>query len=215
MISCKGVNKSFGDKKVLNKSTVSIKKGEIVGLIGPSGSGKSVFIKMLIDFFSPSGGKIKREKEAVIGFSMQNNSLYENLTVKQNIEYFAKLFDVKKEKSAERIKNLIKNLNIEDYEKTLVKNISGGTKKRVDIACSLINNPNVIVLDEPFAGLDPSLIQGMLNFLKELNKQGKTIVISSHRVREIISLSSRIFLVKNKEIKESNKQEIRKMYKKW
>ncbi len=215
MISFKEVSKDFGNKKILNKFSININKGEVVGLIGPSGAGKSVFIKMLIGFFNPSKGIIKRDEKTKMGFSMQNNSLYDYLTVKQNLWYFSKIYGVDRKTSKKRIKTLINNLGLKDYEKKIVKDISGGTKKRVDIACSLINNPDVIVLDEPFAGLDPSLIENLLNFLKELNKKGKTIVVSSHRVREILSISSQIFLVNKKNIRNTTKSYVKNLYKKW
>ena len=205
ILSFKEVSKSFSHKKILKEVNFSVKKGEILGIVGPSGSGKSVLIKMLIGFIKPSSGNISFNLSPRVGFSMQNNSLYNYLTVKQNLIYFSKLSGVSKSQRQNTISLLIKNLRLIEFENTLVKKLSGGTKKRVDIACALLNNPDVIILDEPFIGLDPTLIELLSKFILKLNNQGRTIIISSHRIKELSSISSRVLLVKNKKIENNVK----------
>lgn len=185
------LSKSFGKKEVLKKVNFVVNEKEILGIIGKSGSGKSVLIKCLIGFQKPTSGNIKIKNNAKIGFSMQNNSLYEYLTVKQNLYYFSKLYKVGKISRKETINSLITNLELDDFKNALVKNISGGTKKRVDIACALINNPQIIILDEPFTGLDPELVNNLAKVILQLKKQGRTIIISSHRINELSKICNK------------------------
>lgn len=214
LISIKGVSKSFKKHKILEDINFSINKGEIFGIVGPSGSGKSVLIKILIKFLKPTSGEIifNIAGKNKIGFSMQNNSIYKNLTTKQNLEYFSKIYGLSKKERIILIPEIISSLNLTSFEKVLAKNLSGGTKKRLDIGCALVNKPEIIILDEPFLGLDPELISGLSRFLISLNKGGATIIISSHRVREMLTLCSRIGLVKNKTFTMIKKQEINQVY---
>lgn len=212
LVSLNGVGKSFGKKKVLGNVNLEIKKGEVVGIVGPSGSGKSVLVKMIIGFLKPSEGSISFDENPVLGFSMQDNSLYDHLSVDQNADYFSKVYNVSKEDRKSRIPKLITTLDLGEFEKVLVKDLSGGTKKRTDLLCSLINDPDILILDEPFLGLDPSLVKALLKFITNLNKQGKTIIISSHRTNELSYLASRILMVKNKTLKEITKDEINQAY---
>jgi len=197
LVEVDDVSKSFGKKSILKGVNFYADKNEIVGLVGPSGAGKSVLIKLLIGFLSPDSGAVRLSPGAVLGFSMQNNSLYDYLTVKQNLFYFARIFLVPSSVRKQVIKDLIQRLDLESYEDVLVKNLSGGTRKRVDIACALVNNPEILVLDEPFLGLDPSLVRKLSSFISELNKEGKTVIVSSHRLDELSKLCSRFVLVKD------------------
>lgn len=212
LVSLKGVGKSFGKEKILGDINLDIKKGEVVGIVGPSGAGKSVLVKMLIGFLKPSEGEITFQMNPLIGFSMQDNSLYDHLTVDQNAKYFSKIYGVPREDWKARIPRLIESLNLKDFEKVLVKNLSGGTKKRADLVCSLLNNPDILILDEPFLGLDPSLVKALSKYITDLNRQGKTIIISSHRTNELSRLASRILMVKDKTLKEITKSEINNAY---
>jgi len=209
IISARDISKSFGKKRVISDSTFSVKEGSITGIVGLNGSGKSVLIKMLIGFLKSNSGRI--EVNGKIGFSMQNNSLYENLSVKENLYYFARLSNVHDKK--EKISNLLSRLSLKDYEKVLVKNLSGGTKKRVDIACSLLNDPNILILDEPFSGLDPNLINEISKFIFDINKKGVTIILTSHVFHELPDLCSTGLWVKNGQVIEISKSEIKRIYK--
>jgi ABC-2 type transport system ATP-binding protein len=208
IISIKGVNKSFKRKKILEDINLSINKGEIVGIIGPSGCGKSVLTKILIGFLKPDSGKIlfnpNLKKE--IGFSMQNNSIYDYLTIRQNFKYFAKMYNIPRKKRKEAIPEIMNKLNLIEFEKTIVRKLSGGTQKRVDIGCALLNDPNILILDEPFVGLDSDLIDKISKFLLLLNKKGVTIIISSHRTNELTLICSRFALIKNKKLQLINKK---------
>lgn len=214
IIKVDSVSKSFNGKKILKEVDLVVKEGEIIGIIGPSASGKSVFIKILIGFLRPNSGNIEVNigSKNPFGFSMQNNSLYDYLTVKQNLVYFSELYDLTKEEGNKRISLLLKKLKLKEFENILVKNTSGGTKKRVDIACAILKNPKILVLDEPFLGLDPSLINLISKFILDLRKSGLTILISSHRINELSKICSRMVLIKNKTLYSIKKSQIGQAY---
>ncbi|MAG07820.1 hypothetical protein CMI46_03330 [Candidatus Pacearchaeota archaeon] len=217
IISINNLSKSFKKKKVIENTNFSIKQGEILGILGPSGSGKSTFIKTLIGFHKPSSGEIIINSEIIntktknpLGFSTQENSVYDYLTVKQNLKYFSKIYQIPERKK--RINYLLNKLNLKEFEKTLGKNLSGGTKKRLDIACALIPDSDIIVFDEPFLGLDPALINSISKLILELNSKGKTIIISSHRVKELSKICTKLIAIKNKKFYSLNKSEIEHVY---
>ena len=213
ILSLKNISKSFGKKKILDKINLNVEKGNVVGIFGPSGAGKSVLLKIIIGFLKPDSGKrtINAAKDK-IGFSMQNNSIYEDLTVEQNIEYFAKIYNVSKKDRKKSIPNILNFMELEDFKKIITKNLSGGTKKRLDIACALVNDPEILVLDEPFLGLDHEKIIHLLNILNFLNKNGTTIIISSHRIFEIIHLCNIVGMLKDNKLKEVKKEDVKKIY---
>ena len=215
VISLKGVNKSFDNIKILDDIFLYVKKEEIIGLVGRSGSGKSVLIKILIGFLSNDSGEIKIDQtiKNKIGFSMQNNSIYEYLTVKQNLNYFSKIYGISRKTRKIIIPEIIRKLGLQEFEKVLVSKLSGGTKKRVDIACALLNDPEVLILDEPFLGLDPELVNKLASFILELNKRGKTIIISSHGLEELKRICSRFMLVKDKKLKFIGRNDLINAYK--
>lgn len=189
----------MGGKQVLNGVNLSIEKGEVLGLVGRSGSGKTVLIKTIIGFLKPDKGQIKINSKSnyPIGYSMQENAIYENLTVLQNLRYFASINRIKWRIKRQRIRELIKSMDLGEYKRKLVKNISGGTKKRVDLACALLGDPDIVVLDEPLLGLDPGLVDSILGIIKKIEKQGKTVIISSHQIAELSRVCSRFVLLKD------------------
>ena len=214
VIEVKNISKSFKGKKIFDNASLSVEKGEIFCLVGQSGIGKTVFLKMLAGFFKPDSGSIfiRTKEKNSIGISMQENSIYGNLTLKQNLFYFARLYNVDRKTAKEEISRLIKLLSLENFEDTLVKKLSGGTKKRLDIACSLLNNPEVLILDEPLLGLDPQLVSVILRLILYLNRKGKTIIITSHMIPEISVVGTRFAVLKNKKISSIDKSKLKEAY---
>jgi len=208
LISLKKVSKKFKDKIILSNINLSVSEGDILGIVGASGSGKSVLMKILIGFLKQTSGKV--DKKAKIGFSIQNNSLYENLTLKQNLYYFSSMYEVNNKK--EKVQTLLKNLSLEGYKNVLVSKLSGGTKKRADIACALLNEPDILILDEPFTGLDSLLINRLITFLKNLNKEGATIIVFSHRINYVESLCKNFMFVGDGKITPISKSQLKKVY---
>lgn len=213
IISALDVSKSFGRKSVLENVNFSADKGEIVGLIGSSGSGKSVLIKVLVGFFAPTTGRVVLGSDnSTIGLSMQDNSLYDKLTVKQNLYYFSRVFGVKNSVRKNVINGLISRLELTDYQNVLVSDISGGTKKRVDIACALVHDPDIVFFDEPLLGLDPKKVDEIIELLVGLKKEGKTIIVSSHILDKLSNICDRIILVKDKKAFVIDKRKIGEAY---
>lgn len=206
MIELKNISKRFKDNTVLTNNSFRSEKGEAIGIIGRSGSGKSVLIKIIAGLLKPTSGTVKIQGQ--IGFSPQNNSLYPNLTVKENLDYFATLYDMKDKR---KLNQYIQDLQLEPYRNKLVSKISGGTKKRVDIACALLNDPDILLLDEPFVGLDNVLISQLSIILKKIISKGTTLIISSHHIDEILPLCQRYLLVKEGNLHELKKEKLKEV----
>lgn len=209
-----GITKSFGRKKILDDVSFSISAGEVVGFVGRSGAGKTVLIKILIGFYKPDRGRVvvNSESQNSIGYSMQDNALYEQLTVKQNLFYFAGIYKVPKKLRKERVNILISRLNLKEYENVILKNLSGGTKKRVDIACALISDPHVVVMDEPFLGLDPVLVDSLSAFIVDLTKMGKAVFISSHQTDVLDRIATRVIMLREGKLFSIKKSQMREVY---
>ena len=180
------ITTSYKNFKISNVS-FQVKNGDIFGLLGRSGSGKSTLIKTLIGLKKQNEGTIKvyvNNKETpvneVIGYCPQENSLYPFLTLEENLITFGKLYNVRKEVIIERIDLLLKKLDLQNARNKKITQLSGGMKKRADLAVALIHNPDILILDEPFSGLDISIQRFIWNFLKEFSSKGKIIIISSH-----------------------------------
>ncbi|MCM2325839.1 MAG: ABC transporter ATP-binding protein [Candidatus Woesearchaeota archaeon] len=182
---------SYGSFKLKNVS-FDLSGGDILGLIGGSGSGKSTLIKAIVGLKSPEDGSIlfKLNKSDYplndyLGYSPQQNSLYQYLTVEENIQTFADLYGVHYDDLQVRMATLLKRLNLTDHRKKRINQLSGGMQKRVDLAVTLIHSPRLIILDEPFNGLDIYLQRFIWELLVELKGQGKMIIISSHMLSDI------------------------------
>jgi len=211
LIELKGVSKQFGKKTVLKNVNLAIDYGDILGVIGQSGSGKSTLLNLISGFSEPTDGevvyvsKVTHQEKSLrknlklikkhIGYTPQHNSFYPKLTVKENLVHFGRLYGVDKKALKENIKNILKFTHLSEHEDALAENLSGGMQKRLDICCSLIHKPRVLVLDEPTADLDPMLQKEILYLLQEVNKQGVTIVIASHQLNRIESICDKVAIV--------------------
>lgn len=216
IVKIRGVSKSFGSKQVLSDVSLDIIEGEIFGLIGTSGAGKTTLLEAMVGFVPLTKGEIAYRKDgpvsnfvsikndssmkASIGFSTQNPSFYDKLTVEENLEYFAKLYDFPKQYIKSRIKTILELVELTGEEKTIANELSGGMQKRLDIGCALINDPKILILDEPTADLDPLLRKHIWALIKKINSLGKTVIISSHFLEEMDELCDRIGLIYDKGI---------------
>ncbi len=170
----------------------SMRNGDIIGIVGRSGSGKSTFIKTFVGLKKPISGKIRytvNGKEVpvsgAIGFSPQDNSLFPFLTVEENLTIFGKLHGMSKDSIRRNTEELLSWLDMENCRGKKIIHLSGGMQKRADLAVSLIHDPKIIVLDEPFNGLDISLQQFIWRQIRLLSEQGKIVIISSHMLSDI------------------------------
>ncbi|MCM3693522.1 ABC transporter ATP-binding protein [Neobacillus niacini] len=201
------VSKSFGKKLVLNQINLTVESGEIFGLIGPSGSGKTTLVKIIVGMDSPSLGDVQVLNSAVpnlkllqrIGYMAQADALYSDLTGEENLAFFASLFKLKKDVQKERIAYAADLVNLKADLKKKVQNYSGGMKRRLSLALALIQDPEILILDEPTVGIDPELRRSIWNELYRLKNEGKTILVTTH-VMDEAEKCDRLAMVRDGEI---------------
>ncbi len=193
-VAVQGLKKMFGHFTAVNGIDFYIDRGEIFGLLGPNGSGKSTTIRMLCGVISPTEGggqvldhDIIKESEAVkekIGYMSQHFSLYSDLTVNENLDFYGRIFGMTKKAIRNRKKKLIRMANLEGKEDALAGTLSGGWKQRLALGCALIHDPEMLVLDEPTAGVDPVSRREFWKAITELAKEGVTILVTTHYMDE-------------------------------
>lgn len=192
IVQVKKVSKKYGKSYVLEKIELDVTKGEIVGLIGPSGAGKTTLVKTIIGMEKPDEGSVtvfdtlipNRKILNKIGYMAQSDALYEELTGKENLIFFAKLFVINKNELIKRINYVAGLVNLNDHLSKKVCNYSGGMKRRLSLAISLVQNPDLLILDEPTVGIDPELRASIWIELKQLKNKGKSIIITTHVMDE-------------------------------
>ncbi len=213
LISLKDISKNFGKKQVLRDINIAVCKGEIMGIVGESGIGKTTLLNMIIGFIKPDKGRIlfnlwdnqgRSNHFRNFGFSTQGKSFYSGLTAKENLIYFASLHDIPRITLDKKINLVLKKVRLDGEEDTLAKNFSHGMQKRLDIACSIIHDPDILIFDEPTADLDAGLRNQIWSLIKELNnKRKKTIIVSSHLPEELSKVCSKIYALQDKKLRKA------------
>ncbi len=214
------VSKSFNTKKALNKVNIQFSNNKINGLLGPNGSGKTTLFNIIAGFLSPDFGKILLDKHVLnnkslslrtklgISYLPQEASIFRDLTVYDNIFSIAELFH-NKDKSIKITENLIKQFSLNNFQMTKGKLLSGGERRRTEIARALASNPKFLLLDEPFAGIDPIAIEEVKSTISLLKKMNIGIIITDHNVKEALSIVEFGYIIYNGEIiKSGNPKEI-------
>ena len=226
-IQFENITKSFGRNVVLEDVNLSIPYKEIFGIIGKSGSGKTTLLTLLIGFLKPDIGTvifqsrdIQRDLQSVqqqFGFAAQEGSFYPKLTVKENLWYFGRMYNIKPKQLKEKIPKLLKLVNLQDANDVVAWKLSSGMQKRLDIACALIHDPKVLILDEPTEDLDPALRNEILDLLRKINReQDLTIVITSHLLNEMESFCKKVAILDRKKIIDSgNINDLKNKYSKY
>ena len=201
-IQVEGLTKRYGDLTAVKGVSFTVNKGEIFAFLGPNGAGKTTTVEMLECLRKPTSGKayvlgydISKDGEKIrkkTGVLPQDFASYDRLTVKETIQYFAGMFD-----SHPDVDGLIKQVDLEDKKNALFRNLSGGLKQRLGIAVALVNDPELIFLDEPTAGLDPKARHIVWNLIEEFHRQGKTVFLTTHYMEEAETLASRVGIIHN------------------
>lgn len=192
ILELKNATKYYGDKKVLNDINIELSSGKILGLIGPSGSGKTTTIKCLMGMESLNEGYAKifdtnmpnRKLLNDIGYMGQSDALYESLSARENLVFFGNLMGLKGKELKQAITDNMKLVNLENELDKTVSNFSGGMKRRLSLAITLLSNPNLIILDEPTVGIDPSLRKEIWKQLRELTNKDKSVIVTTHVMDE-------------------------------
>ncbi len=221
MYLIEGISKVFGNNYVFNDVSFSIHEGEIFGIIGGSGSGKSTLLNLLVGFIKPEKGDIKfrdsylpesskdpfvsvfkkqSDLKKLYGFASQSPSFYPSLTVLENLLYFGALYNLSKESALSNAEQLLGLMDLTHAQHTLAAKLSGGMQRRLDIACSLIHDPKILILDEPTADLDPILSSRIWELLTVINQRGTTVIVASHELSHIESACTRIAIIKDARI---------------
>jgi ABC-2 type transport system ATP-binding protein len=193
-ISIKNLTKQFGSFTAVDNISFDIPKGKIFGFLGPNGSGKSTTIRMICGVLRPTSGEGKvlgydlvKESEEIkqsIGYMSQKFSLYEDLTVEENLNFYGNIYMLDRDRLKQRKKELIKMANLEGKERSLAGTLSGGWKQRLALGCSLIHNPRLLVLDEPTAGVDPVSRRDFWSTITNLVREGMTVLVTTHYMDE-------------------------------
>lgn len=202
VIELTNLQKSFASQIVLNHIDLSVSKGEIIGLIGPSGAGKSTMIKTMLGMEKADGGSAFILKTTMpnrnilnkIGYMAQSDALYESLTGLENIIFFGKMKGIDKTTLSSQIKHVAKVVDLEEHLDKFVSGYSGGMKRRLSLAIALLGNPELLILDEPTVGIDPSLRRKIWKELTNIKNEGRSIFITTH-VMDEAELTNKVALL--------------------
>lgn len=193
-IEVEQLTKYFDKKAAVDNLTLTVDKGEIFGFLGPNGAGKSTTIRMLCGILKPTSGNafidgfsINSDAEKIkcrIGYMSQKFSLYDDLKVKENLRFFARLYNVPRKKMDRNIVDIMNRMKISEYRDYLARNLSGGLRQRLALGCALVHNPKIIFLDEPTAGVDPVTRKEFWDLIKDIASTGTTFFITTHYIEE-------------------------------
>lgn len=193
-IHCEQLTKRFGDRVAVNNLTLTVPKGSIYGFLGPNGSGKSTTIRMLCGLLTPTTGKgtvlgfdVMTQSEEIkqrIGYMSQKFSLYEDLTVEENLDFYAGVYQLNVAERKQRKKELIEMAGLMGREKQLAGSLSGGWKQRLALSCALLHRPELLILDEPTAGVDPVSRRIFWEVIHQLADEGITVLVTTHYMDE-------------------------------
>ncbi len=203
----KGLTKSYKKRTVVSDVSINVTQGEIVGLLGPNGAGKTTTFFMFVGLVTPESGKIflddrdltgmpmyKRARLGV-GYLSQEASVFRNLTVRENLESILQFFDMPEQKINERVEQLIEEFGLERVVDNKGHSLSGGERRRTEIARALVTDPDFILLDEPFAGVDPIAVEDIQEIVAELKYRNIGIFITDHNVHETLAITDRAYLM--------------------
>lgn len=197
--------KRFGTQVALDHLSITVEKGEVFGLLGPNGAGKTTCIRILSGLSDSNSGTVKLFGEHMngnansikrrLGIVPQELAIYDMLTAAENVEYFGRLYGLKGDQLKERVKYTLNIVGLSDVGKKLPKKFSGGMKRRLNIACSIVHKPELLIMDEPTVGIDPQSRNHILSFVHEYAKHGATIIYTSHYMEEVERLCSRVAIM--------------------
>ena len=207
VLSVQNLQKTYNKNKVVKDISLNVESGEIVGLLGPNGAGKTTSFYMIVGLVAADHGQIKIDQKDLtsmpihlrsrlgISYLPQEPSIFRKLNVTQNILSIIELNEKSKNKQQEKLDSLLNELNIEHIRHNTAISLSGGERRRVEIARCLATNPKFILLDEPFAGIDPIAVLDIQTIIKQLSKKGIGILITDHNVRETLGICNKAYIV--------------------
>lgn len=204
------LTKKYHNKPVVDNLNIEIRRGEIFGLLGPNGSGKSTTMNMICSIVRPTAGDIellgknpwKQKKEVIhkVGYIPQELAIHGNLKAWENVELFTSLYGIKGKELKETVEKSLEYVGLLEKKQEFAKNFSGGMKRRLNIACAIGHHPDLLIFDEPMVGIDPQSRNFILEKIKESNKNGATVIYTSHYMEEVEAICSRIAIMDNGKI---------------
>ena len=207
MLVTKELIKKYNNKRVVNGVSIKIDKGEVVGLLGPNGAGKTTTFYMITGMISPTSGGVYLNDQDItnmpmykraqigVGYLSQEPSVFTKLTVEDNLKLVFELTGYSKSDQSKKLEQLLDDFSIGHIRKSISMTLSGGERRRTEIARALIMNPDFILLDEPFSGIDPIAVEDIQGIVRSLKKQNIGILITDHNVRETLDITDRAYLL--------------------
>ena len=216
---CENLTKSFRKKKVVDGVDIKIQGGEVVGLLGPNGAGKTTIFYMIVGLIHPNGGKIHLNGEEITGLPMyvrarkgigylpQEPSVFRKLTTEENLMAIVETLPLSREDRGKRVEVLLDELGLSSLRRQKAYSLSGGERRRVEIARALVLSPSFILLDEPFAGIDPIAVLDIQGIVRQLKSKGIGIIMTDHNVRETLGVCDRAYILNEGQILEAGTPE--------
>ena len=207
LLEINGLSKSYDGREVVRGVDLVVKRSEIVGLLGPNGAGKTTTFYMVVGIVAPNRGKIIFDNQDItklpiherarygIGYLSQEPSIFRKLTVEENINAILETLPISRTERKHRLEKLLEELNISHLARNKAYTLSGGERRRLEITRALVTNPSFILLDEPFSGIDPIVVNEAQEIIKGLKEKGLGILLTDHNVRETLSITDRAYLV--------------------
>ncbi|WP_044203966.1 LPS export ABC transporter ATP-binding protein [Flammeovirga sp. OC4] len=201
--------KQYGKRTVVNDVSIQVEQGEIVGLLGPNGAGKTTCFYMIVGLIKPNNGEIHLDTENIttlpmfrraqkgVGYLAQEPSVFRGLTVEENIMLPLEMEKISKEEKKQRVENLLNEFSLTHVRDNLGMSLSGGERRRTEIARTLATNPSFVLLDEPFAGVDPIAVEEIQRIVYNLKKKNIGILITDHNVTETLSITDRVYILQS------------------
>jgi lipopolysaccharide export system ATP-binding protein len=207
ILSGNNLRKSYGNKEIVKGISINVKRGEVVGLLGPNGAGKTTTFYMITGMIRPNSGEVKLDETNItnlpmyqraregIGYLAQEPSVFTKLSVEDNLRLVLEMTTLTKEEQAQRLEKLLDDFSIINIRKSKAYTLSGGERRRTEIARALVMEPKFILLDEPFAGIDPIAVEDIQQIIFDLKSRNIGVLITDHNVRETLTITDRAYLL--------------------
>ncbi len=206
-LETKNLVKAFGGRRVVNEVSINVARGEIVGLLGPNGAGKTTTFNMVVGIIKPDAGSILlndqdishlplfRRARAGLGYLTQETSIFRKMTVEENVLSILEMTELSRREQLDRLEQILEELTVSHLAKNLAYTLSGGERRRVEIARALAIEPHFMLLDEPFSGVDPKSVEELQEIIYQMSDRGLGVLITDHSVRETLSVTDRSYII--------------------
>lgn len=217
-LSVQNINKSFASVQAISNLSFEVKSGEIFGFLGPNGAGKTTTMRMILDILRPDSGQITWEGQPVSlvprqtwGYLPEERGLYPNMSVEEQLVFLARLYGVPRRRAVEQLAYWLKRFQISENRKRKVNELSKGNQQKIQVLAALLHEPKVLIMDEPFSGLDPVNVSQLKEAFRDLHRQGTTIIFSTHQMEQVEELCQNIVIINKGElVVEGNVREIKR-----